>query len=211
MRWPLVTVALVACGGAATTVAPPAAESSAADASWPLTRGEERGQTYLADPIVDGSRACASKSPIELRVYTTDIGRVTVRLAVKNCTAKEVRLLHDAKLQPSELALVCGGKTIVPTDERAHEKFDRTPYAAAFIALAPGEERVLEESYFVSNQGAYDFRWLSFHHTAPTGTCKIQIRFRSALAEGYEAGKRTKVDHAWIGSVASNAIEVHLP
>jgi len=180
------------------------------DDSFPLTRGEEQGQTYLADPIVARSRACRGKSPIELRLYTTDIGRVTVRAAAKNCTKGELRFLHDAHLQPSELAVVQNGKSIAPSDERAIEKFDRTIHAAAFTTLAPDEERVLEESYFVLDNN-YSFRWLPFHYAVTRGKCRISARFRSVFAEGDAEGRRTKIEHAWIGTVESNAIDVTLP
>ncbi len=202
---PWFALALCACGGAPPPAAAPIEQP---DALFPLTRGEKQGQTYLYDAIIDATRPCGPKSaPVELRLYTTDIGHVTLRLAAKNCTTHEVRFLHDAQLQPSQLSFSSPGKIVAPpTDDRRIQKFDRTVHSAAFARLAPGEERVLEEGYFVSSESGAALRWQSFHYDVPRGSWQVQVRFTSALAGGIEG----KVPNAWLGSIASNAVGVRI-
>jgi hypothetical protein len=197
----LVVMVLFACGPPPSVAhAEPPPES---DALFPLTRGEKQGQTYLYDATIDASRPCAPKSgPIELRLYTTDIGHVTLRLSAKNCTTRDVRFLHDAQHQPSQLSFSSPGKTVVSTDERLREKFDRTVHSAAFARLMPGEERVLEEGYFVPNGKGASLRWQSFLYDVPRGAWQVHVRFTSALAAGVEG----KVPDAWLGTAASNAV-----
>lgn len=185
------------------------AEPSDSESSpFPLTRGEKKGETYLYDATIDESRPCTPKAgPIELRLYSSDINHVTLRLSAKNCSGKEVRFLHDAQLQPSALVLN-GPAKIAFTDERAIKKFDNTIHVAAFTTLAPNEERVLEEAYFVpESAGGSTIHWQSFRAGVPRGTWKAQVRFTSALA----SGKEGKVPNAWLGTIASNTVNVATP
>src|SRR5258708_1584079 len=199
-------LALCGCGGIGPPAnsAPPPAEPADANALFPLTRGEKQGQTYLYDAMIDATRPCAPKSPpVELRLYTTDIGHVTLRLSAKNCTTHDVRFLHDAELQPSQLSFASPGKAVAaPADDRRISKFDRTVYSAAFTRLAAGEERVLEEGYFVATDTGARIQWQSFHYDVPHGKWQVQVKFTSALSGGREG----KVPDAWLGSIASNVV-----
>lgn len=207
MRSWLALLLFACCGPLPASHAP--APSGDADALFPLTRGEKRGQTYLYDATIDASRPCAPKSqPVELRLYTTDIGRVTLRLAAKNCSTRDVAFLHDGQLQPSVPSFSSTGESVAPpTDDRRIAKFDRTVYSAAFARLAPGEERVLEEGYFVSTGTGAKLQWQSLHFDVPRGSWQVQIRFTSALGAGVEG----KVDHAWLGTATSSVVRVRIP
>ena len=189
-------VLLLACGPAQ-----PPASMPEPDAPFPVTRGEKQGQTYLYDPIVETSHACAPKgSAIELRLYAIDINRLTLRLTAKNCSAKEIRLFIDGDLQPSQL--VFSGKVPPPDDDRATRKFDTTVRNAAFVGIAPGEERVLEEAYIAQN----GIQWQCWHYQVPRGTHSVKVRFTSKIAGG-----ESKVPNAWLGTIESNSITVRVP
>jgi hypothetical protein len=174
------------------------------DAPFPVTRGEKQGQTYLYDPIVEPSHSCAPKAgPIELRLYTIDINRLTLRLSVKNCSTKELRLFHDGDLQPSQLVFVGPKKVAPPDDDRTIRKFDNTVRNAEFVKIAPGEERVLEEAYISQN----GIQWQCFRYNVPSGAWTVKVSFSSKIAAGNEG----KVPNAWLGSIASNTVNIRVP
>ncbi len=176
------------------------------DPPFPVTRGEAQGQTWLADPILEPSRSCAPKAgAIELRLYTIDINRLTLRLGVKNCSAKEIRIFEDGDLQPSQLAFSGTGRKSVPPpdDDRKIRKFDTTVHDAAFVKVAPGEERVLEEAYLTQD----GLHWGCYRYAVPSGTWTVKVTFTSKIAGGVEG----KVPNAWLGTIASNAVTVRVP
>jgi hypothetical protein len=193
-------VFVCACGPAQ-----PPAEMPEPEPPFPVTRGEKQGQTYLYDPIVEPSHSCAPKAgAIELRLYTIDINRLTLRLTAKNCSSREVRLFHDGDLQPSQLVFSGQGKPVAaPDDDRKIRKFDNTVKSAEFVKIAPGEERVLEEAY-VSENG---IQWQCFRYRVPSGTWTVKVTFTSKIQGGTDG----KVPNAWLGTIASNAVSVRVP
>jgi hypothetical protein len=109
--------------------------------AWPLTASELEGESPNNNPRIDDSAPCSGKNPIELRLFARVKDGPQLRLTVKNCTGKAVKLLHDVDLQPSRVEFKA--KLKAPFDERSRRKFDNTVRTRAFVSLEPGTERLL--------------------------------------------------------------------
>jgi hypothetical protein len=186
---------------------------------WPLTVAEKAGQAYVYDTTVADSRPCpAGSAPLILRLFFRALLNPALRATMKSCSSKELRVLHDASLQPSILELTSPTGQLAPSsDSRAVSKFDDTVYSASFHPFAPGEERVIEEAPLLATQGAYRAHWLSFDFSnlAP-GVWKARVTFESNVVEaveGYRASamKKVRVPNAWVGKIASNEVTFTLP
>lgn len=186
----------------------------AAEPKWPLTAAELGGEAYLYNPRIDDSAPCKPKvkAPIELRLYARVKSGAQLRLTVKNCSGKPLKLLHDSALQPSKLSF--GAKVKPPFDERSREKFDATVRASSFFTLTEGEERVLADETFTREGEEYGVHWGPFRYEAvPRGKHQVRVVLDAWVDSGYDeaVGKKVPIEGAAVGAFKSNEVTLSLP
>jgi hypothetical protein len=180
--------------------------------AWPLTASELEGESANNNPRIDDSPPCTGKLPVELRLFARVKDGPQVRLTVKNCTGKAVKLLHDVDLQPSRVDFKA--KLKAPFDERWRRKFDNTVRTRSFLNLEPGTERLLMDEKLKREGEGYALRWGPFEYEAiPLGKqtlhAVLDAWLDSAIDE--ESGKSVKVENAAVGSFKSNDVTIALP
>jgi len=135
-------------------------------AAWPVTAAEKKGEAYVYDATVVDSAPCTVKQqPIELRLYAKG---PELRLALKNCGDKPVKVLHSAHLGPSKLELSPPPKSV--EDSRDVAKFDATVRPESFTTLAAGEERVVSDGKLKGGR----LRWGPFEYSGLAAKAKVK-------------------------------------
>jgi hypothetical protein len=180
-------------------------------AEWPLSVAELDGKAWVYDARVEDTAPCSpkTKTPVELRLFTKV---KQLRLTVKNCGTKAVKLLHDLQLQPSKLEL--GPKVKAPFDDRTTAKYDATVYTRSFTTLSEGEERVLIDETAKREGEAYAFRWGPFQYERiPLGKQKVRAVLDAWVDTAFDQalGKKVPVEDAALGSFKSNEVTLSLP
>lgn len=131
-----------------------------------------------------------------------------------NHSAAARPVLHDLRLQPSRVVLVtAGGDTLEPFDKRSLMKFDGTLFCQSFRPLAPGAALDLGEARFARADGGWSLTWGPFEYEElPAGRYTARLAWTSAAADCQEtrAAEPRPVPGVWLGTVASNAVEVTL-
>ena len=182
-------------------------------AVWPLTASELEGEAATVNPRIDDTPPCAAKNaPVELRLFARVKEGPQLRLTVKNCTAKVVKLLHDSDLQPSHLEFK--SKLKAPFDRRSQKKFDNTVRLRSFLTLEPGQERLLMDQKFQREGEGYGLLWGPFEYAElPLGKQSLHAVLDAWLdaARDDDSGKQVKVDSAAVGSFKSNDVTIALP
>jgi hypothetical protein len=180
--------------------------------AWPLTASELEGESASLNPRIDDTPACKGKGPIELRLFARVKEGPQLRLTVKNCTQKPVRVLHDGDLQPSRLDFKA--KVKAPFDERSRRKLDNAVRLRSFVVVEPGQERLLMDETFKREGEAYAIAWGPFRYEAiPLGRQALHAVLDAWLdsAVDDESSKPVKVDNAAVGSFKSNEVTIALP
>ena len=182
-------------------------------APWPLTASELDGQAATVNPRIDDTPPCTAKNAtVELRLFARVKEGPQLRLTVKNCTAKVVKLLHDSDLQPSHLELK--SKLKAPFDRRSQKKFDNTVRLRSFLTLEPGQERLLMDQKLQREGDGYALQWGPFEYSEiPLGKQTLHAVLDAWLdaARDDESGKQVKVESAAVGSFKSNDVTISLP
>ncbi len=147
-------------------------------AAWPQTAAEKKGEAYVYDARVVDSSPCASKQPIELRLY---VKGSELRLGLKNCGDTPVKVLHDARLGASRLELSPAAKSV--EDSRAVQKYDATVRPESFTTLAGGEERIVSDAKLKG--GA--LQWGPFEYGGVAAKTKVKVVFEARGLDGVDA------------------------
>lgn len=131
-----------------------------------------------------------------------------------NHSAAARPVLHDLRLQPSRVILVtAAGDTLEPFDRRSLMKFDGTLFCQSFHPLAPGAALDLGEARFIRADGGWSLTWGPFEYEdLPAGRYTARLAWTSVAADCQEtrAAEPRPVPGVWLGTVASNAVEVTL-
>ena len=131
-----------------------------------------------------------------------------------NHSAAARPVLHDLRLQPSRVILVtAAGDTLEPFDRRSLMKFDGTLSCQSFHPLAPGAALDLGEARFIHADGGWSLTWGPFEYEdLPAGRYTACLAWTSVAADCQEtrAAEPRPVPGVWLGTVASNAVEVTL-
>lgn len=147
-------------------------------AAWPQTAAEKKGEAYVYDARVVDSAPCTSKQPIELRLYARG---AELRLGLKNCGDKPVKVLHDSRLGPSKLELTPPAKSV--EDSRAVQKYDATVRPESFTTLAGGEERIVSDAKLEG--GA--LQWGPFEYGGVAAKTKVKAVWNARGLDGVDA------------------------
>ena len=146
-------------------------------AAWPVTAAEKKGEAYVYDTRVVDSAPCTSKAPIELRLYAR---ASELRLGLKNCGDKPVKVLHDSKLGPSTLELMPKASV---TDSRAIMKFDPTVRPESFTTLQGGEERIVSDATLRKGE----LQWGPFEYSGVAAKSKVKVVWEARGLAGVDA------------------------
>ncbi|MBL8957516.1 MAG: hypothetical protein JNK82_42475 [Myxococcaceae bacterium] len=148
-------------------------------AAWPVTEAEKKGEAYVYDARVVGSSACTTKQPIELRLY---VKGSELRLGLKNCGGKPVKVLHDANLGPSSLELTPAAKSTF--DDRSMAKFDPTVKPEYFTTVGAGEERIVGDA---KAQPGGELKWGPFQYSGVAPKAKVKVVLAAKGLAGVDA------------------------
>ena len=134
---------------------------------------------------------------------------------LRNQTAGAYWVLHDARLQSSQLEVRDAQGNLVPCfDERAIEKFDNTVRRSAFRKVEAGGELPLFELVARQHGELWQLRWGPFVCTAlPAGNYTGLVVFESRVNQYFDEGSRTKrkLPNTWLGTVRSDTVGFRLP
>ncbi len=146
--------------------------------AWPVTQAEKKGEAYVYDARVVESAPCAGKEALELRLYARG---AELRLGLKNCGAKALKVLHDSQLGPSKLELSPPSKSVA--DSRAAAKFDPTVRPGSFTTLQPGEERVVSDAKLAAGS----LRWGPFEYEGVPAKATVKAVLVAGGLKGVDA------------------------
>lgn len=163
-------------------------------------------------PAHEKGGAPAMDSPLEIRT-SLDRGP-TLKASLRNRSSATQWVLHDLRLQPSELALIDANGGVVPSrDARDAMKFDNTVRRDSYKPLAPGASLDLFQAKAVKKDGRYQMEWgpYRFSGLAP-GPYRARVRWTSAHRDVVEEdGSVREMNGVWLGTVTSAEFTVRLP